>query len=172
MSNSGFQFPLSAFHAVKTGLIKLGLLVWKGYKPLMKKQKSNSKMSKPKLTLMMNPGVTVVNPKTNLPLEKQKKLVLWIWRYLQRGLHCNIFLCSQFALFRAFVWIRYFKKMFIILGRQGFSSLPRSLNSTSEGSKDSCDQRMASIHWDYERKKSIHADTELHWTAPCVKLRH
>ena len=44
----------------------------------MKKQKSNSKMSKPKLTLMMNPGVTVVDPKTNLPLEKQKKLVLWI----------------------------------------------------------------------------------------------
>ena len=44
----------------------------------MKKQKSNSKMSKPILTLMMNPSITVVNPKTNLPFEKQKKLVLWI----------------------------------------------------------------------------------------------
>ena len=44
----------------------------------MKKQKSNSKMSKPILTLIMNPGITVVNPKTNLPFEKQKKLVLWI----------------------------------------------------------------------------------------------
>ena len=38
----------------------------------MKKQKSNSKMSKPILTLMMNPSITVVNPKTNLPFEKQK----------------------------------------------------------------------------------------------------
>ena len=38
----------------------------------MKKQKSNSKMSKPTLTLMMNPSIKVVNPKTNLPFEKQK----------------------------------------------------------------------------------------------------
>ena len=38
----------------------------------MKKQKSNSKMSKPIPTLMMNPSITVVNPKTNLPFEKQK----------------------------------------------------------------------------------------------------
>ena len=39
----------------------------------MKKQKSNSKMSKPILTLMMNPSITVVNPKANLTFEKQKK---------------------------------------------------------------------------------------------------
>ena len=42
----------------------------------MKKQKSNSKMSKPILTLMMNPSITVVNPKTNLPFEKTKKASL------------------------------------------------------------------------------------------------
>ena len=54
--------------------------------------------------------------------------------------------------FRAFVWTQYFKKMFIILGRQGFSSLRRPLNPTSEGLKDSCDQRMASIHWDFTEK--------------------
>ena len=54
--------------------------------------------------------------------------------------------------FRAFVWTQYLKKMFIILGRQGFSSLRRPLNPTSKGPKDSCDQRMVSIHWDFTEK--------------------
>ena len=74
----------------------LNLVCWykRGIDLSWKKKKSNSKMLKPILTLIMNPGITVVNPKTNLPFEKQKKLVLWIWRYQQRGLQWNIFLCS------------------------------------------------------------------------------
>lgn len=39
---------------------------------MKKTQKSNSKMSKPILTLMMNPSIKVVNPKTNVLLKSKK----------------------------------------------------------------------------------------------------
>ena len=136
----------------------------------MKKQKSNSKMLKPILTLIMNPGITVVNPKTNLPFEKQKKLVLWIWRYQQRGLQWNIFLCSGFVqncLSAPFV-LQFSRLRMNSIFKKNVHYLREARFQFSSPPPQPHEWRAQGLLWSkdgihtlrFYRKNSIHADTE------------